>query len=376
MRVRKTGWYDRGEAGLPPSMAYRAPRGPYADGWFALAGSAELARGQVLTRRLMGEDVVLYRTAGGRVRATEPHCPHMGAHLGYGATVCEEDLVCPFHHFRFGPDGTCVRTGYGTAPPKARLATLECAEVEGLVFVWKHALGKPPLWELDTRPGTGFSTPYQTVRALVEYPQDVIENIVDYGHFLPIHGIRAEIVEEPWFDGLRMGTTYRFHQAKGSKDAARVSSVAPRVKVVVQGIGVGYTEIDVPRIGLQMRSRFAVTPVDAAHVDLRLTTSARLPGLGARAAAGLPAALTARALSWLFWYDTRKDFPIWEHRRYAQQPRLAKGDGPVVRFRRWAQQFYSGQLPGQQPAAATGLGDQAAGGAGQGGRAPAPATAG
>ncbi|GAA4701302.1 Rieske 2Fe-2S domain-containing protein [Streptomyces youssoufiensis] len=344
MRVRKTGWYDRGEAGLPPSMARLNPRGPYADGWFPLASSGELRRGQVLTRRLMDEDVVLYRSASGRVRATRAHCPHMGAHLGYGGTVCGEDIRCPFHHFQFGPDGTCVRTGYGTPPPaKARLATLDCREVEGLVFVWRHALGKPPQWELDVRSGAGFSRPYPTVRALVEYPQDVIENIVDYGHFGPIHGIRHEVVEEPWFDGHRMGTTYRFHPAKGADDAARVSSVAPLVKVVVQGIGVGYTEIEVAQLGLQMRTRFAVTPVDAAHVDLRLTTSARCARLGPRVAAGPPAELAARALTWLFWFDTRKDFPIWEHRRYAQQPRLAKGDGPVVKFRRWSEQFYSAE---------------------------------
>ncbi|MFE6777579.1 Rieske 2Fe-2S domain-containing protein [Streptomyces sp. NPDC057702] len=341
MRVRKTGWFDRGEAGLPPSMAALAPRGPYADGWFALAGSAELRRGRVLTRRLMGEDVVLYRSASGRVHASEAHCPHMGAHLGYGATVCGEDIVCPFHRFRFAPDGTCVETGYGTPPPRAQLATLACREVEGLVFVWKHARGEPPRWELDTRSGAGFSTPYHTVRALVEYPQDVIENIVDYGHFLPTHGIRAEIVEEPWFDGIRMGTTYRFHTANDTRDAARVSSIAPRVKVVVQGIGVGYTEIEVEQFGLSMRTRFAVTPVDPAHADLRLATSARLGAFGALGATGPLAGLVARGLTGLFWYDTRKDFPIWEHRRYAQQPRLAKGDGPVMRFRRWARQFYS-----------------------------------
>ncbi|MBB5936958.1 Rieske 2Fe-2S domain-containing protein [Streptomyces zagrosensis] len=341
MRVRKKGWYDRGEAGLPPSMAQLAPRGPYADGWFALAASSELQRGKVLTRRLMGEDVVLYRSASGRVRATEAHCPHMGAHLGYGATVCGEDIVCPFHHFQFGPDGMCSKTGYGTAAPKARLLTMECTEVEGLVFVWRHALGKPSSWEIDTRSSVGFSPPYSTVRALVECPQDVIENIVDYGHFLPTHGIRAEIVEEPWFDGVRMGTTYRFHQAKGEKDAARVSSIAPKVKVIVQGIGVGYTEIEVPQFGLYMRTRFAVTPVDPAHADLRLTTSARVTKLGGGRIAGSLSPLVARALTGLFWYDTRKDFPIWEHRRYAQQPRLAKGDGPIVKFRRWSKQFYS-----------------------------------
>ena len=74
------------------------------------------ATASVLRRRFMGEDVVIYRTAGGVLRVVEPYCPHLGAHLGYGGKVQGEELVCPFHHFRFDASGACAATSYGTAP--------------------------------------------------------------------------------------------------------------------------------------------------------------------------------------------------------------------------------------------------------------------
>ncbi|WP_459250257.1 Rieske 2Fe-2S domain-containing protein [Streptomyces youssoufiensis] len=59
------------------------------------------------------------------LRRLRPYCPHLGAHPGHGGTVRGENLVCPCHHFRFDPEGACVRTGYGTAPPRARPGRIE-----------------------------------------------------------------------------------------------------------------------------------------------------------------------------------------------------------------------------------------------------------
>ncbi|MFJ3216482.1 Rieske 2Fe-2S domain-containing protein [Kitasatospora sp. NPDC086801] len=91
----------------PRTAQATAPRLPYPDGWFALAASHELKAGKVLTRRLMGEDVVLYRTASGAMRAVRPYCPHLGAHLGHGATAQGDNLRPD------GPAGRDTRTCEG-----------------------------------------------------------------------------------------------------------------------------------------------------------------------------------------------------------------------------------------------------------------------
>jgi nitrite reductase/ring-hydroxylating ferredoxin subunit len=71
----------------------------------------------------MGEDLVVYRTRSGIVRAVDPYCPHLRAHLGDGEWVDGERIVCPFHSFAYDVDGACILTGYATKPPpQARLA--------------------------------------------------------------------------------------------------------------------------------------------------------------------------------------------------------------------------------------------------------------
>ena len=126
---------------LPPSGTRQPVRGdvlagdrpwlPYPSGWFCVGFSRELPAGRVITRRFMGEDVVVYRTRAGAVRAVRPYCPHLGAHLGVGGTVEGELLVCPFHRFAFDPDGVCTKVP-GGRPPRARLDHYPVREQNGI----------------------------------------------------------------------------------------------------------------------------------------------------------------------------------------------------------------------------------------------------
>lgn len=90
---------------------------PIPQSWYAVAFADELAPGTLLTRQLAGGDVIVFRTRSGRVGVSDPFCPHMGAHFGFGGTVEGEEIRCPFHGFRFDASGACTATGYGTKPP-------------------------------------------------------------------------------------------------------------------------------------------------------------------------------------------------------------------------------------------------------------------
>ena len=37
-----------------------------------------------------------------------------------------------------------------------------------------------------------------------------------------------------------------------------------------------------------------------------------------------------------------EDVPIWNHKAHRPSPSLAPGDGPIMKFRRWAEQFSAG----------------------------------
>jgi nitrite reductase/ring-hydroxylating ferredoxin subunit len=83
----------------------RFPFPPFPAGWFRIADAAEVPPGAVLPRRAFGRDLVCYRGRSGALAVVEAFCPHNGAHLGDGGRVEGDDLVCPFHGWRFDAEG-------------------------------------------------------------------------------------------------------------------------------------------------------------------------------------------------------------------------------------------------------------------------------
>jgi len=331
------------------------PRRPYPDGWFAVAYADELPPGRVLRRRLMGQDLVVYRTRSGVVRVVEPHCPHLGAHLGYGGRVDGESIVCPFHHFAFGTDGACVRTGYGTRPPAMRLVQRDAHEVNGAILVWHHAGGASPTWEVAAQPVDGFPPPLRHVTTLVDHPQEIVENAVDLGHIGPIHGYRNVRLQRPF---TAQGPCFTI-----AATSERVMPLGGGVleiafDIVVHGFGHLWVDATIPRLRAAARFQAMATPIDPCRIDFRYGVSVRIGREPPTSARGqmLASHLLTVALGPAFRRDMRRDFPIWEHKVYLDQPRLAKGDGPLLAFRRWAQQFYSQPItPNGRPAAVPAL---------------------
>ncbi|PSJ30438.1 (2Fe-2S)-binding protein [Streptosporangium nondiastaticum] len=326
---------------------------PFPDGWFGVAFSSELKPGQVLRRRLAGEDVVLYRTRGGRLRGIEPYCPHLGAHLGVGGRVENEDLVCPFHGFAFDPSGACVRTGYGTAPPaRARLVQRHIHEASGMIWVWRHAEGAPPSWNFPEGPGEEHSTyPCSSFHLLRTYPQEMLENIVDLGHFGPLHGYSGVRIGDvpPVFDG----DTFRAHFiAERAFPLLGVLTVDLRFRVY--GLGCVHFAVEIPRVGVRMLVVAGFTPRNPGETEMRMAAYYQKPGLKVVSSPRVRAALqsvvesTSRVLlpqvfRW-FEREIRQDQPIFETKTYLERARPAQGDGPIMPYRRWASQFYTPPL--------------------------------
>ncbi|HET6449644.1 MAG TPA: Rieske 2Fe-2S domain-containing protein [Conexibacter sp.] len=334
----------------PPPLAELRTRLPYPDGWFAIAFANELPSGRMLRRRLMGEDLVLYRTHSGMLRAIEPYCPHLGAHIGHGGWVDGEEIVCPFHHFSFGTDGTCVRTGYGTRPPAMRLGQREVREVNGAIFVWHHARGAPPSWEIAAQSTDGFPSPFRQVSTLVDHPQDVVENAIDFGHIGPLHGYRNARVRRP-FEGHGPSFTVA---AAGERVFPLAGSVEVSFDIVAHGLGHIWVDATIPHLRAAALFQAMTTPLDPVRVEIRFSVALRVGADPTSPRAQLLSRLLTSALGPAFRRDLWQDFPIWEHKIYVEQPRLARGDGPIPAYRRWAQQFYSdpSRTNGRAPAVA------------------------
>lgn len=159
--------------------------GLYSQSWFAICTSEELTIGAVLGRDFLGGRVVAYRGDDGVARVKSAYCMHLGADLSNGC-VKGNDLRCPFHHWEYGTEGQCLRTGIGDpAPPGARLFSFPTREKYGVVFAFN---GVEPLFELDD-----LDVPSERTVAKVSFmpmraePWTFCANVPDFQHFINVH---------------------------------------------------------------------------------------------------------------------------------------------------------------------------------------------
>src|SRR3954453_15173476 len=79
--------------------------------------------------RLLGEDLVLWRDSGGTAHALRDLCIHRGTALSLGRVV-EDQLMCPYHGWRYGADGRCTHIPQladpTRVPGKARVDAFSC----------------------------------------------------------------------------------------------------------------------------------------------------------------------------------------------------------------------------------------------------------
>jgi phenylpropionate dioxygenase-like ring-hydroxylating dioxygenase large terminal subunit len=138
--------------------------------------------------RLLADDYVLWRDADGTPHAAPDRCPHRGTRLSLGR-VCEGQLECAYHGWRFDGDGRCVAIPAlpGFMPPASHgLATLPLREAYGLLWL------QPGGGEFKSPAFSGEGDPH--LRKLTVGPYDVaasapriVENFLDLAHFGFVH---------------------------------------------------------------------------------------------------------------------------------------------------------------------------------------------
>jgi len=300
---------------------------PIPTGWFAVAWSDEIGAGEVKALRALGRDLVLFRTAGGAAHVLDAFCPHLGAHLGGGAVEGEE-IVCPFHAWRWDGEGRCTAIPYAKrVPPGARIGAWPVVERSGALLVWHDAAGAAPTFEVPEH-GELADPDWVAVERhefqVATCPQEILENAHDPAHFFAVHGVPAVPASRSEFDGPHVVSENRgeFETPRG------------RVETVITGrsygLGVGHLRT---RGLADMAQLLLQTPVDAEHVHVRWQFAVPRREDGSPSPVGV-------AFAREFVRQFRQDIPIWEGKRYLARPTLCDGDGAIAAFRRWAAQFY------------------------------------
>jgi phenylpropionate dioxygenase-like ring-hydroxylating dioxygenase large terminal subunit len=95
----------------------------FANVWTPLV-QARILRRAPLRVVLAGEPIVLFRGEGGAIGALIDRCPHRGVALSLGRVGADGCLECPFHGWRFAPDGS---NRHVPLSPDARRETLGAA---------------------------------------------------------------------------------------------------------------------------------------------------------------------------------------------------------------------------------------------------------
>lgn len=325
----------------------RIPLKPFPNGWYVVAHSHEIKNGQIITKRFAGKDILLFRTESGKLAITEPYCPHMGGHLGYGGIIEGEHIKCPFHHFCFDTKGDCTATGYDTKPSsKLKLPTYISDEKNNLILVWFDEKNNVPTWFVPQEDWTDWSEVLFAEYNFKSHPQETTENSVDFGHFSIVHGYtNVETLHD-------METHEHYLYAKYAMDRlftflGKEKTIRTEFNVNVHGLGYSFVQTKILSLGMESRHFVLPTPTDTGKLKLRIGASIKkvkdfkkITPLLNFIPNKLANKLILNGVYKGYCDDVSMDFKIWENKIYIDPPILAKGDGPVTQYRMWAQQFY------------------------------------
>lgn len=109
--------------------------------WYPLTWSRDIDR-ELTSRKIVEQEVVLYRKTTGEVVAMEDACPHRLLPLSMGK-LKGDAIECGYHGMTFDCAGKCVRVpGQEMVPANAIVKTYPTHENMGLVWIW---MGDPAL---------------------------------------------------------------------------------------------------------------------------------------------------------------------------------------------------------------------------------------
>lgn len=162
--------------------------------------------------KLLGEDLVAFRTTSGAVGIIANSCPHRGASLFFGRNE-EEGLRCVYHGWKFNVEGNCIdmpsEPAESNFKSKVKATTYPCREVNGIIWTYMGPREVPP-----PMPELEFNT---TPAEMCFHPQFVfydcnwmqsMEGDIDSSHIDYLHArLTAEPVPQ---EGVGGGGFYGF----------------------------------------------------------------------------------------------------------------------------------------------------------------------
>lgn len=157
--------------------------------WHPVVAVSELSGRFPLKRRLLGEDLIVFRTSDGAFGAMEPVCPHRGASLEFGS-IEEGGIRCAYHGWKFAPSGRCLEQPAepgGGGKAGAAVRAFPAQELAGLIWVYMGEGPAPLLPRYDLFVWDNCLREIGRVQLNCNFVQ-IMENSVDPHHVQWLHG--------------------------------------------------------------------------------------------------------------------------------------------------------------------------------------------
>lgn len=303
---------------------------PLPFGWFRALDGDAVPRGKAKPLFALGEHLVVWRDQNGEAHVNSAFCPHLGAHLGYGGTVTGSTIVCPFHGWAFDGAGINVDIPYGDEVNRAAcLRVHPVVESGGMILFWWHPHGKAPDWAVpivDAVPPPGHTEWRKKEWEFEVTWQDIAENGIDIAHLKILHRMsQMPVLESYEADGpIARIRTIQTLDAKAGFEKIRLDS---------DEYGPGF---HLARIEGFFRAQIvaALTPITESSSRIAIQFCIEKQ----------PHEHVTRMLEEFFFLELVRQFEqdaqIHVTKAYLPRPLLSKHDGPILKFRRWAEQFY------------------------------------
>jgi 5,5'-dehydrodivanillate O-demethylase oxygenase subunit len=164
--------------------------------WHPICVAAELTEARPKKRvKVLGEELVLFRSPGGGYGLVGEHCSHRGASLFYGFLE-EQGIRCPYHGWLYDSAGRCLEQPF---EPKGesfcrriRHPAYPVQKLAGLLFAYMGPEPTPllPRWDILVREDG--DRKIVTGEELACNWLQTQENTVDQTHFAFLHGRMAK----------------------------------------------------------------------------------------------------------------------------------------------------------------------------------------
>lgn len=158
--------------------------------WYVCALSKEVNQEKPLARKLLNQNIVLFRDHEGQVAALEDRCCHRGLALSCG-TLEDKGIRCGYHGLLYNGQGQCIEIpGQDKIPTKAKVKPYTVIEQNQIVWLWHGSPDQPtpnsnpPEYSIHDDPRYVFDgdsyrydTPYQLIH----------DNLMDLSHLGYVH---------------------------------------------------------------------------------------------------------------------------------------------------------------------------------------------